>query len=259
MPNRILKESICTSETIAELTPFEETMFYRLIVNCDDFGRFDARPAILKGRLYPLADVTNAAIQKALAKLSTVGILELYQVDGRAYLQLCTWTRHQQTRASKSKYPAPEEGDCMQMISSDSNCKQEQADVPDIRERKRERETGNDTRDTSGAAGAASAPDGFEEFWEAYPKKIGKGAARKSWEKLRPCQALRGQILDSVERYRKTAQWQRDGGQYIPNPSTWLNQERWEDKPEEAAGKRGASYDIDELEKACFFEPPENL
>ena len=47
MPNRIIKETICTSDTIERLTPFEETFFYRLIVNCDDYGRMDARPAIL--------------------------------------------------------------------------------------------------------------------------------------------------------------------------------------------------------------------
>ena len=43
MPNRILKESICTNEQIDGLTAFEETVFYRLIVICDDFGRFDGR------------------------------------------------------------------------------------------------------------------------------------------------------------------------------------------------------------------------
>lgn len=48
MPNRILKESVCTSDTIAKLTWFEEVLFYRLIVNCDDYGRFDGRPQIVK-------------------------------------------------------------------------------------------------------------------------------------------------------------------------------------------------------------------
>ena len=43
MPNRIIKESICTSENIDQLSPFCETVFYRLIVNVDDYGRIDAR------------------------------------------------------------------------------------------------------------------------------------------------------------------------------------------------------------------------
>ena len=54
MPNRILKESICSSDSINELSWFEECLFYRLIVNCDDYGRFDGRTAIIKNRLFPL-------------------------------------------------------------------------------------------------------------------------------------------------------------------------------------------------------------
>jgi len=121
MPNRIIKESICTSDTIDQLSWFEEVFFYRLIVNCDDYGRFDARPAILKARLFPLKSVTEKQIIDALNKLSTVGIVALYEYDGRPYLQLVTWEKHQQIRAKKSKYPAPDEI-CNQMISNDIKC-----------------------------------------------------------------------------------------------------------------------------------------
>lgn len=121
MPNRIIKESICTSDTIDQLSWFEEVFFYRLIVNCDDYGRFDARPAILKARLFPLKSVTEKQIIDALNKLSTVGIVALYEYDGRPYLQLVTWEKHQQIRAKKSKYPAPDEA-CNQMISNDIKC-----------------------------------------------------------------------------------------------------------------------------------------
>ena len=54
MPNRIIKESICTSDSINQLTPFQEVFFYRLLVNCDDYGRLDARPEVLASKLYPL-------------------------------------------------------------------------------------------------------------------------------------------------------------------------------------------------------------
>src|SRR5690606_3839373 len=121
MPNRIIKESICTSDTIDQLSWFEEVFFYRLIVNCDDYGRFDARPAILKARLFPLKSVTEKQISDALNKLSTVGIVTVYEYDGRPYLQLVTWDKHQQIRAKKSKYPAPDVA-CNHMISDDIKC-----------------------------------------------------------------------------------------------------------------------------------------
>ena len=123
MPSRILKESICTSDTLDQLSWFEECFFYRLIVNCDDYGRMDARPAILKARLFPLKDITIDAVKKALNALRAAGLIDLYDVSGRSILQLRTWERHQQIRAKKSKYPAKEDG-CTQPISSDINCNQ---------------------------------------------------------------------------------------------------------------------------------------
>lgn len=116
MPNRILKESICRSEEIDSLSWLEEVLFYRLIVNCDDYGRFDARTKIIKGQCFPLKDVTEKDIDKALAKLSEVGLIVVYEAQGRPVLQLKTWEQHQNIRAKKSKYP-PFDKTCIQMYS----------------------------------------------------------------------------------------------------------------------------------------------
>lgn len=108
MPNRILKESICVSDTIDALTWFEEVCFYRLIVNCDDYGRFDGRAAVLKNRLFPLKEsVTLRAVSDAINKLASVGLVSLYEYDGKPYLRIPTWARHQNVRAKRSKYPEP--------------------------------------------------------------------------------------------------------------------------------------------------------
>ena len=37
-------------------------------------------------------------------------------------------------------------------------------------------------------------------------------------------------LIDAIEKHKQSAQWQKDGGQYIPHPATWLNQQRWEDE-----------------------------
>ena len=82
---RQLKESICTNEQIDSLTAFEETVFYRLIVNCDDFGRFDGRISVLKGRMFPLKEekLKLYTLEKAMKSLVRVGLVELYKVEGR--------------------------------------------------------------------------------------------------------------------------------------------------------------------------------
>lgn len=74
-----------------------------------------------------------------------------------------------------------------------------------------------------------ASPVGFAEFWETYPKKIGKGAAEKAFQKYKIGGKLLPNVLKAIERARGSEQWRKDGGQYIPNPATWLNQRRWED------------------------------
>ena len=107
---RILKKSICQSEEIDQLNWFEEVLFYRLIVNCDDFGIFDGRTKIIKGSLFPLKEnVTLKQIENAIMKLATVGLVRAYEVQGRPLLQLPTWSLHQRVRNSRHIYPTPEE------------------------------------------------------------------------------------------------------------------------------------------------------
>jgi hypothetical protein len=81
--------------------------------------------------------------------------------------------------------------------------------------------------------GSAYSKD-FEIFWDMYPKKTGKGGAFNSWKKIKGKSDIMPQILKAVEDHKTCEQWNRDNGQYIPNPQTWLNQRRWEDeiKPE---------------------------
>ena len=112
MPNRIIKESLCTSEKIAALKDFEFRLWIGLITQADDAGRGDARPAILKGRVFPLRDaVTIRNISDGLHALATVHLIDLYTVDGRPFYWLPSWSKHQRIRDCKPKYPGPEEAD----------------------------------------------------------------------------------------------------------------------------------------------------
>lgn len=115
------------SEEIEQLNWFEEVLFYRLIVNCDDYGCFDRRAKIIKGSLFPLKEVTTKQIDAAVDKLSTVGLVRVYEVQGRPYLQLTTWSKHQRLRNTKHKYPTPEEADSEESAASCGNLRQSAA------------------------------------------------------------------------------------------------------------------------------------
>ena len=86
----------------------------------------------------------------------------------------------------------------------------------------------------------------FDAFWEAYPRKRSKGQAEKTWTKLNPNDELLDAILTGLENAKRSTQWQKDGGQFIPYPSTWLNAKGWEDEYEEGPLNGANSRHLDE-------------
>lgn len=229
MPDRIIKESICTSDTLNQLSDFEERFWHRLTVNCDDYGRFDARPAVLKARLFPLLEgKTQKNMSDALNRLASVGLVEIYEVDGKPFLHVVTWDKYQRIRAKRSKFPPPDSG-CRQVPSSDSECPR------------------NPIQSESESNPNTTRASAFDVFWAAYPKKVGKGAAEKAFSKLSP--SLLPQMLSAIEAQKKSDQWTRNNGQFIPNPTTWLNQRRWEDELPAKNGNSGFTYDASDYEE----------
>ena len=91
-------------------------------------------------------------------------------------------------------------------------------------------------RSPRGAGGGYAAD--FEGFWSAYPRKVGKDAAWRAWKNRQREKSLPElpELLQALERARGCAQWQREGGQYIPHPATWLGQGRWMDEPPATEG-----------------------
>jgi len=71
----------------------------------------------------------------------------------------------------------------------------------------------------------------FDQFWEAYPKKEGKGQALKAWDKIKNYEEILPKILYALSWQTKLKNWNKDNGQFIPMPSSYLNNLRWEDKP----------------------------
>ena len=121
MPNRILKESICTSDTVAALASVEaETLFYRLLVTVDDFGCYDGRTSVIRARCFPLAldRVSPTDIDNWMSDLERVGLLTRYESDGRPYICMAKWMNHQRLRATRRRWPEPPVNN---LLADDSN------------------------------------------------------------------------------------------------------------------------------------------
>lgn len=231
MPNRILKESICVSEQIASLTDFEFRLWASLLVLVDDAGRGDARPAIIKGRAFPLRErVSVRDIESALHGLAAKGCVSLYDVGGRPYFWFPTWGKHQRLDRAKPKFPSPEEADTLPQVAAD--CRELPQVAADCGLNTNTNTNPNtNPKKNKELAGAGDARDTvFADFWAAYPKKVGKKDAYKAFCKL--SRELWPRLVPAVEAQKKSKQWQKDDGQFIPNPATWLNQGRWDDETE---------------------------
>ena len=155
-----------------------------------------------------------------------------YESGGKPFLFLPTWNEHQSVRAKKSKFPEPEVT-CKQLQADESECPRNpiQSESNPIR-------NPNPNAHTRGAD--------FETFWNAYPRKEGKEKARLAFEKA---DADLETLLSALEQHKKSPQWTKDGGQFIPYPATWLNGKRWEDQvctSGKQDGKR--KLDADEIE-----------
>ena len=112
MPNRIIKESAFTSDKIAALSDFEFRLWVGLITQADDAGRGDARPAIIKGRVFALRERTSLKdIENALSALAAHGCVSLYTVGGKPYYEFPHWAAHQRVRNAITKYPGIDESD----------------------------------------------------------------------------------------------------------------------------------------------------
>lgn len=113
MPTRYLKPGVRDSETIDSLSPQAENLFYRLLVTVDDFGRFDARPAMIKAQCFPIKEsISINKCKDLLEELNEKNLIYVYEVAGKLTLMMCKWDNV--PRSKESKYPAPTDS-CIQV------------------------------------------------------------------------------------------------------------------------------------------------
>lgn len=94
--------------------------------------------------------------------------------------------------------------------------------------------TKNKNKDIPAAKAARDSLNGsrvqFDQFWKAYPRKVCKPKAEKAFAKIHPDDPLLQTMLAAIEQQRKTQEWTKESGQFIPHPATWLNDRRWDDE-----------------------------
>jgi len=215
---RTIKPEFFTSEDIVSLTPLARVFYIALWCEADRAGRLDWKTGTLKMRYLPGDDCNFAALAE---ELTDAGLIVLYEHEGRRYAEIPTFSRHQviNNREAESTRPAR---------NFDAS--------PRVKAEGRKGKEGKE-RNGAGCVGEEL----FNKFWQAYPSKVGKDAARKAFEKRKVDTDLLASMIQAIEKQSQSAGWLKDGGQFIPHPATWLNAGRWMD---EGTGALSGSSDI---------------
>lgn len=213
---RNIKPSFFRDAALVELPIETRLLFPGLWTLADREGRLEDKPKQIKMEIYP-ADSFDVDVM--LAQLTEAGLIIRYHVDGKSFIQVRNFSKHQNPHRDEkpSTIPAPPE---YGVSTVQARCKH----------------GGNRASTSNLQPDSLLTPPlppkggcaGFDRFWAAYPKKVGKGAAEKAFAKA-PINGHLADVLTALERQKHSEQWQRDGGQFIPHPATWLNQRRWED------------------------------
>lgn len=85
----------------------------------------------------------------------------------------------------------------------------------------------------------------FETFWNEYPKHINRNGCYKAFKGIKRVVDQMPDIMRSLEQFKRSQDWQKENGKYIPYPQTWLHQERWKD--EQSHDDTTSSFDGDEF------------
>lgn len=243
---RLISKSLGSSRKFHEvlrvggkLGEFAQMLFMLIVANTDDYGRMPGDAFTVKNVVLPSSPRSEAEVDRALDALQTVNLIDRYQVAGVIYLEVQKFDVHQPNLHKRTLSLFPESPGISGRFRGDSG-NSGLTQNPELGTQNPEPGTRNRTPNPEGnpepALRAPRASDGFEQFWEAYPKKKAKEAARKAWEHHRPDDALLRTILAAIAAQRQSPDWVKDRGRYIPHPATWLNRGQWSDEPTDTAG-----------------------
>lgn len=151
--------------------------------------------------------------------------------------------------AGSNKTKPAQTNDNKQEQTETNDNKPEQTETNLLKEKEKEKE--KDKEKEKNKEEQRAREKAFDSFWAAYPRKEAKSVAKAAFLKIGPDADLLEKMLSAVEAWKKSDQWTRDGGQYIPHPATWLNQRRWEDEPPKPAHP-GARAPVKQVIDAAF-------
>jgi hypothetical protein len=217
---RMIDPNFWQSEDISKLSIIARYIFIGMISNADDEGKGRANTNYLKSTIFPYDDIRSVDVDKALLEISHNTSVVLYEHSGNKYYKFVNWSKWQRVDKPQ-KSVLPDLSGVPELVENDSGIIPELVENDyGVKEVKRSKD--NISKDNISIV--------FDNFWDVYPKKKSKGKAELAWNKIKPSQTLCKQIIDAVSIAKKSAEWKKEKGKFIPYPATWLNGKSWLDE-----------------------------
>lgn len=227
---RNIKPALFKNEVLGVADPMLTLLFEGLWLLADREGRLEDRPLRIKGELFPYREGLD--MDALLNWLASNGFIVRYQVDGKRYIEIDNFVKHQNPHRNEpeSEIPSVSDGcttsdfgrstpDELGSAPADSLSLDSGFLIPD-----------SPTPSPAPVEVVVATDDLFAKFWKLYPVKKGKAKAEAAWSKLKITDDLFTLITQGLARQVVCHDWTKEGGQYIPHPATWLNGKRWEDE-----------------------------
>lgn len=215
---RYIKPEFFFDEDLAQLPPLYRLAFAGLWCQADREGRLKDRPNALKVHIVPFDDIDFELVLSELSKPKPIhnscAFITRYEVNGEKYIQINKFTEHQRPHHSEQSTCIPA------MNTVKTRCMKRVLPLYTPMETEKGTETETDK----------GAQVDFDKLWKEYPNKKNKQMSEKYFFKLNPDSDLVEKIFSFIQSARKSIEWTKDNGQYVPMFSTFLNNKRWEDE-----------------------------
>lgn len=210
-------KTIIDSDAFLDMPHSTQLLYFHLSMRADDDGFVNSPKAIMRNVKCNDDDMKLLCAKKFIIPFdSGIVVIKHWKIHNYIQKDRYTETKYKEEKASlfldENKAYTTSNVECIQNVYTGK----ERLEIGKSKAR-----LGKDKE-------PSPSGEAFGVFWDAYPKKVGKAAAEKAFTK-----AIKKTTVDrmiAAIRYQSlTDQWSREGGKYIPYPSTWLNQERWND------------------------------
>jgi len=246
---RSIKPGFFDNELLGCLPPLTRLLFIGLWCQADREGRLEDRPRKLKKTILGYDDVSTDDVDGMLGALEENGFIIRYRAADMDYIQVINFVKHQNPHMKEkaSDIPAPPsfEPSQHQKKTGEAPGKHRASTVSEPEKQEEEPEKDGEPPEDTGQPSEgeeqkqSALERRFDMFWTAYPKKRAKEAARKAFKRIKPDEALFFRMMEAIGHAKTSKDWLKEGGQYIPNPATWLNGGCWDDEMTEGGDADG--------------------